>query len=60
MSLLDAIGFACPDAKACLFFFTGIVIRWERIVRAEGERQTPASREPGREKTMIFTVRLGC
>jgi len=26
----------------------------------EGEREMPTSREPGREKTVIFTVRLGC
>jgi hypothetical protein len=32
----------------------------EEIASGEGERKTPASREPGREKTVIFTVRLRC
>src|SRR5207253_11153111 len=32
-----------PDSS----FSTGMVIRWGRIGCGEGERQTPASREPG-------------
>ena len=59
MSPLDAMGLLIqkkPDSPLS----AAIVIRWERVVRVEGERQTPASREPGREKTKIFTVRLGC